>query len=240
MAQFVTHIQPTLMEASHHHAPHHHKEHKDQKPKDHHKDTISHHKMHQEDLESHLKDVQKHQGHPREFPVLPKEHHSTHHEEFSKLHPKPSDLGHYSKGHHNGQLKESRSHSEDSGLYIDSHGIPHPYQLHFIDAQGIYRDSEGHALEVEYSRDVHHKGKEKNGHHKEKEGHSKEKNGHRKGSTELQLKNGDDKSHHSHHYGPEKEGVSRPVPPQYIDLQPISVENKGVSYFVLVFMCRYT
>ncbi|KAF2897878.1 hypothetical protein ILUMI_08297 [Ignelater luminosus] len=236
MAQFVTHIQPTLMEASHHHAPHHHKEHKDPKPKEHHKETISHHKMYQEDLESHLKDVQKHQGHPREFPVLPKEHHSTHYDEFPKLHPKPSDHGHHSKGHHNGQLKESRSHSEDSGLYIDSHGIPHPYQLHFIDAQGIYRDSEGHALEGEY-RDGHHKGKEKNGHYKEKEGHPKEKNGQRKGSTELQLKDGDDKSHHSHHYGPEKEAVSRPVPPQYIDLHPINVENKGVSYFMCV--CLY-
>ncbi|KAB0792234.1 hypothetical protein PPYR_14193 [Photinus pyralis] len=146
MAQFVTHIQPTLMEASHHHAPHHHKEcHKDPKGKSH-KESLSHHKLHHDDVESHLKDAQKHQGHPREFPVLPKDHHA-HHEEFAKLFQKP-DHGHHSKAHHqNGQLKESRSQSEDSGLYIDSHGIPHSYQLHFIDAQGIHRDAEGHALD---------------------------------------------------------------------------------------------
>lgn len=238
MAQFVTHIQPTLMEASHHHGPHHHKDlHKEsQKLKEYHKDTLSHHKMHHDDLEGHLKDAQRHQGHPRDFPVLPKDHHGPHHDEYTKGYPK-TDLGHYSKGHYNGQLKESRSHSEDSGLYIDSHGIPHSYQLHFIDAQGIYRDAEGHAIDLEHMqfRESHHK--IKNGHSKEKEGHSKEKNGahkekdvHRKTSTEIPLKDIDEKSQHSHYRGIiDKEGHSRPIPPQYIDLHPISTENKGVS-----------
>ncbi|KAK4872840.1 hypothetical protein RN001_014869 [Aquatica leii] len=151
MAQFVTHIQPTLMEASHHHGPHYYKEcHKDlSKGKMHHKEPIGHHKTHHDDLESHIKDVQKHQGHPRDFPVLPKEHHPSHHEDPGKAYAK-QEHGHHSKSHHNG-LKESRSQSEDSGLYIDSHGIPHSYQLHFIDGQGIHRDAEGHALD-EYGR----------------------------------------------------------------------------------------
>lgn len=56
MAQFVTHIQPTLIEASHHHIPHphHHKEHHEKHDK-HHKE---HEKQHKE-YDKHHKEFEK-------------------------------------------------------------------------------------------------------------------------------------------------------------------------------------
>ncbi|KAF5279399.1 hypothetical protein FQA39_LY05509 [Lamprigera yunnana] len=199
MAQFVTHIQPTLMEASHHHALHYHKDgHKDlSKGKGH---LTSFHKPHHEDVESHhLKDAQKHQGHPRDFPALSKDHHEDHAKAQSK-----QEHGHHSKSHHS-ELKEARSQSEDSGLYVDSHGIPHSYQLHFIDAQGIHRDAEGHGLEANDS----------------KTGHKE----HRKTSADIHPKDFDNKSQQTHHR--EKETTTRPTPPQHISLHSIHMENKG-------------
>lgn len=103
MAQFVTHIQPTLMEASQHHSPmHHHKEvYKDHHPKEHHYMDAGRHKEHKE-LESHYKDVQMHQGHPREFPVLPNQH-SFHVPEYHHHH-------HY---HHDGKSYHDKGQYED-------------------------------------------------------------------------------------------------------------------------------
>lgn len=127
MAQFVTHIQPTLVEASHHHPPHYHK---DTHFKEHHhppphiKEIDIHHK------DSHHKDHQHHphQSQSREFPVLPHPHieHST-----------------TSTTNENEQYKSKR----DSGQYLDSHGVSHTFQLHFIDSQGIHRDYHGHAMD---------------------------------------------------------------------------------------------
>lgn len=147
MAQFVTHIQPTLVEASHHHVPHHHKDvqHKDHHPKehhskehhakeshhsksDHHKEHSSYHHHHREHTEHYAK------AYIRDFPVLPFVHHES--TESAKAHPD----------------------SKDGGVYVDSHGLPHAYQMHFIDSQGIYRDYHGHGVDDEEKRkDVHDK-----------------------------------------------------------------------------------
>lgn len=56
MAQFITHIQPTLVEASHHHVPqhYHHKEHKEHKESDH---KESH--KHKDHKDAKVKDHQK-------------------------------------------------------------------------------------------------------------------------------------------------------------------------------------
>lgn len=143
MAQFVTHIQPTLMEASHHHSPmHYHKDiHKDHHLKDHHHMELSKHKEHKEhkDLESHYKDMQAHQGHPRDFPVLPSQHPHEHHH------------------HHHGSSDHRHAQSEhvpstEKGQYMDAYGKQHEYQMHFIDSQGIYRDYQGHGVD-EMSKD---------------------------------------------------------------------------------------
>ncbi|CAG9761579.1 unnamed protein product [Ceutorhynchus assimilis] len=132
MAQFVTHIQPTLVEASHHHIPHphlhHHKEHQDYY-KDHHEKHEKHHKEGAEGSKDHH-GKEKHGtkvqlskiGHsPQHYPVLP---------------ATPS--------HHHHDEHVDHEHKRDSGQYLDSHGIPHTYQLHFIDSQGIHRDFHGH------------------------------------------------------------------------------------------------
>lgn len=147
MAQFVTHIQPTLVEASHHHIPHsyHHKEHhKDHHGKEHHakehhgKDhhharehgsekghmvIKSPHKM-ERSHDIHYKDL--HMGHSREYPVLPH-----------------SPMDH----HHDGDA----CHGEHKR---DSHGVLlYSCDIHFMDSQGIYRDYQGHGIEM----DDHHK-----------------------------------------------------------------------------------
>lgn len=41
--------------------------------------------------------------------------------------------------HHHFDEHSEQEHKRDSGQYLDSHGIPHTYQLHFIDSQGIHR-----------------------------------------------------------------------------------------------------
>ncbi|XP_017786044.1 PREDICTED: histidine-rich glycoprotein-like, partial [Nicrophorus vespilloides] len=128
MAQFVTHIQPTLVESSHHHAPGHpshlghppaHHHHKDHHGKDH------HHKEHSEP------------AHSREFPVLPAQHslHMVdHHEQGSQKHDTQ-----------NGNKRQSQD--KERGHYLDSHGVSHEYQMRFIDSQGIHRDQHGHAID---------------------------------------------------------------------------------------------
>ncbi|KAK9878029.1 hypothetical protein WA026_020657 [Henosepilachna vigintioctopunctata] len=206
MAQFVTHIQPTLVEASHHHLPHHHKEHKDHEKhhrdhKDHEKHYKDHHHKdhhdekkhgkstkqefhhrHESSVESLMKDSQMHQGHPREFPVLPHPYQESHHHEHTHEHQKEK--------------------KRDSGSYVDSHGNQHTFQLHFVDSQGIRRDYHGHAID-----DTHLK------EHLEKEKHFKEK------SVPMEEKS------------PLKSMAERPVPPNFIDLHPLHAENKSVSFF---------
>lgn len=40
---------------------------------------------------------------------------------------------------------------QKEGQYLDSHGLPHAYQMRFIDSQGIYRDFHGHGIDgIEY------------------------------------------------------------------------------------------
>ncbi|KAJ8964250.1 hypothetical protein NQ314_005026 [Rhamnusium bicolor] len=188
MAQFVTHIQPTLMEASHHHIPHphhhkdHHKDHHGKEQygsKEHHGMIVkSPHKVdHPHDI--HYKDL--HIGHSRDYPVLP----------------------HTPIEHHQDVEGHRSDHKRDSGHYVDSHGVPHSFELHFIDSQGIYRDYHGHGIEADdYYKDQHI-----------------EKEKHHKGRKE-------DKS-------PFKEDSTRPIPPQFIDLNPVHVENKHVSKLFL-------
>ncbi|XP_045463228.1 ankyrin-2-like isoform X3 [Harmonia axyridis] len=198
MAQFVTHIQPTLVEASHHHLPHHYKEHKEHKDHDkHHKDYHSkdhhskdhqdekkhgkstksdHHHRHESNAESLMKDTQVHQGHPREFPVLPHTHPEGHHHDHSHEHQKER--------------------KRDSGSYVDSHGNQHTFQLHFVDSQGIHRDYHGHAIDDNHPKDYSDREK-----HKEK-----------RASVE-------DKS-------PLRSISERPTPPKFIDLHSVHSENK--------------
>nr|XP_015834181.1 PREDICTED: ankyrin-3 isoform X12 [Tribolium castaneum] len=131
MAQFVTHIQPTLVEASHHHVPHQH----------HHKELHHHHKEYHETIDHHHKEHKDHKDHKdshhhhkdsshhhlRDFPVLP--------------HP------HVEHSPHNGHDDVDHKSKRDSGQYLDSHGVSHTFQLHFVDSQGIYRDYHGHAID---------------------------------------------------------------------------------------------
>ncbi|XP_018575514.1 histidine-rich glycoprotein-like [Anoplophora glabripennis] len=198
MAQFVTHIQPTLVEASHHHLPHshHHKEHhkdhylKEHHGKEHHAKDHHHakehgsekhmaikspHKMADRPREIHYKDL--HMGHSREYPVLPHSPVEQHH--------------HDGEAYHGEQRR-------DSAHYFDSHGLVHPYDIHFMDSQGIYRDYQGHGIEVD---DIH-------------KDYSTEKEKHHKARSV-------DKS--------PLDGV-KPIPPKFIDIQPVHGENKLVRY----------
>ncbi|XP_050292765.1 ankyrin-3-like isoform X2 [Anthonomus grandis grandis] len=139
MAQFVTHIQPTLVEAAHHHVPHphhfhHHEKHdkhdKHEKHDKHHKDGGGELQTSKEHKEKHGTKIHLpklgHAGHsPQHYPVLP--HTPTH--------------------HHHHEQHGSEQEKRDSGQYLDSHGIPHTYQLHFIDSQGIHRDYHGYVEE---------------------------------------------------------------------------------------------
>lgn len=111
MAQFVTHIQPTLVEASHHHVPHHHHP-KEPKEKEHHARAEHHAKEHQHHAKEHH-----HKG-SHHFPVLPTVHRESHH-----------DLAREAKE------REVLSASKEGGSYMDSHGLQHAYQLKFIDSQ---------------------------------------------------------------------------------------------------------
>ncbi|XP_074034962.1 uncharacterized protein isoform X11 [Leptinotarsa decemlineata] len=134
MAQFVTHIQPTLMESSHHHIPHTH----------HHKD---HHKDHHHGKDSHGKEkehlVPTKSPHKMDHP--PPDHHimTGHHREFPVLPYSPKDHDHHEADHHHIEGGGKR----DSGQYVDSHGVPHTFDMHFIDSQGIYRDYHGHGVD---------------------------------------------------------------------------------------------
>lgn len=204
MAQFVTHIQPTLVEASHHHLPHHYKEHKDHEKhhkdfhlKEHHSKDHSdekkhgkpskqdHHHRHESKAESVMKDTQMHQGNPREFPVLPHTH--------------PEVLHHHEHNH-----DHSKDRKRDSGSYTDSHGNQHTFQLHFVDSQGIHRDCHGHAIDENHPKDNIDREK-----HKEK-----------RASVE-------DKS-------PLRSMGERPTPPKFIDLHSVHSENKIVSNFLIL------
>ncbi|XP_057661824.1 uncharacterized protein LOC130897163 isoform X11 [Diorhabda carinulata] len=198
MAQFVTHIQPTLVESSHHHVPHvhHHKEHHKEHHKDHHHHGKEHGKDHGKDKEHHLsKSPHKSEHHSHEYYL------SSHHREFPVLPQVPGDHHHEDHHHHiNGGNKRdseyyehsnsSGSSKRDSGHYLDSHGISHEFELHFIDSQGIHRDFHGHGIDEDH--------------------HIMEKDKHHKRS---------DKS-------PYREEGSRPTPPQFINIQPVHLENK--------------
>ncbi|XP_065160957.1 ankyrin-2-like isoform X4 [Atheta coriaria] len=145
MAQFVTHIQPTLVEASHHHTPgHSHGHHKElhHPPKEHHSKGDKDHRDHG--------DGHHHGGggHGRDFPVLPS-HHSLHFTEHHDAGKHDSQHAHNGHGTHSGGSHSThKRHSQDKGRghYLDSHGISHEYQMHFIDAQGIHRDQHGHGI----------------------------------------------------------------------------------------------
>lgn len=57
MAQFITHIQPTLVEASHHHVPHPHPHHHKEHHEKHEKHEKPHEKHHKESDIPHNKDI---------------------------------------------------------------------------------------------------------------------------------------------------------------------------------------
>ncbi|VEN35053.1 unnamed protein product, partial [Callosobruchus maculatus] len=136
MAQFVTHIQPTLIESSQHHTPHHHhkdhhgKEHysKDHHGKDHHGKDHHGKEHHHGTSKSHKGDHHSHEHHPgpRDFPFLP---------------PTPAEHHRHEQDYHHDYKRDS------SGHYVDSHGVPHAFEMHFIDSQGIRRDYHGDAIE---------------------------------------------------------------------------------------------
>lgn len=205
MAQFVTHIQPTLMEAQHHHPPHyyhhHHKEchskdchNKDCKHKDHdhHKDVI--HK------ECTTKGCQSKDCH--------KEHHrDSYHKECNVKDCRQKEC-HKKNGHHDKESLKSPPLSEDSlkdsyaqirkgsqgHFYIDSHGNKHEYDIHFVDQQGIFRESEVRSHDSKKLKEEYQK--------------------------ENEARSLLSKSEHE---------IMKPIPPQFIDIQPAHVENKLVS-----------
>ncbi|GJQ83736.1 hypothetical protein Trydic_g20612 [Trypoxylus dichotomus] len=127
MAQFVTHIQPTLMEASQHHSPmHHHKE--THHPKEHHHTDAGRHKEHKE-LEGYYKDVQMHQGHPREFPVLPSQH---------ALH-----------------MHDHHHHHYYDGKSYYGHDFKERFQEK--DSHAFHRDCQGHSIDEGYDKGREHR-----------------------------------------------------------------------------------
>lgn len=215
MAQFVTHIQPTLMEASHHHPPHYYQHHKDHHKECHIKDclhTDCRHKPHEHHKEGHHKDA-----HHKECTVKDchskechKEHHKdTSHKECSKEYQKDKKNGEKKSSEmkssemkspplSDDSLKEYNQSRKGSHSYKDSHGIKHEYELHFVDQQGIYRESEVPS-------------------------HFED--------------NKDEKSYESHPQSlhSRSEHEIKPIPPQFIDIQPVHSENKGVSLFFKLF-----
>lgn len=207
MAQFVTHIQPTLVEASHHHPPHyyhhHHKDchQKDCKHHDHHKEEHQHKDGHHKECtikDCHSKDCQK-------------DHHKdAYHKECTVKDCHLKECGHHKKDHHDkeslkspplsdGSYPQSRKGSQGH-FYIDSHGVKHEYDIHFVDEQGIYRQSEVRS-------------------HPENDENQKE----------SEIKSLHSKSEHE---------IIKPTPPQFIDIQPVHVENKLVSTFIHVLLLR--
>ncbi|XP_025834986.1 ankyrin-2 isoform X3 [Agrilus planipennis] len=133
MAQFVTHIQPTLVEASHHHPPehyhHHHHHHHYQNKKGSHKEGQKSHQEHA--AVYHAKEEQYHQGHGRDFPVLPHEpHHAHEHHHKSKKSYEGSDHQdqHNKYGGFAGQSSFEHPKRRDSNYYQEM-------QLPLIDAK---------------------------------------------------------------------------------------------------------
>lgn len=216
MAQFVTHIQPTLVEASHHHPPHYyHKDHhKECHLKDCYQGTCHHHIEHHKDIhhkecsvkdchrkECH-KDGHRKDGHHKECTVKDchhKECHGHHKEKKDKNGPhdkestKSPPLSDESlKDHHSQSRKSSQGH-----FYKDSHGFKHEYDIRFVDERGICRDSE---VRTHYNDNQ---------------------------QEEQRIKEEHDLKIHSSRSRSEHE-VSKPTPPQYIDIQPVHTENKTV------------
>lgn len=198
MAQFVTHIQPTLMESLQHHPPHyyHHHHHKEEHHKEgHHKECTT--------KDCHSKDC--HKDH----------HKDAHHKECTvkDCHQKEC---HKKNGHHDKDslksmksppfsdesLKDSYSQSRKGStghFYTDSHGFKHEYDARFVDQQGICRSAEVRS---------HDASKIKDDQDRENEARS------------LQSKSDVE--------------ITKPVPPQFIDIQPVHGENKAVSPFNVI------
>uniref|UniRef100_A0AAR5P4H9 Death domain-containing protein n=1 Tax=Dendroctonus ponderosae TaxID=77166 RepID=A0AAR5P4H9_DENPD len=219
MAQFVTHIQPTLIEASHHHIPHphHHKEHHEKHDK-HHKEHEKQHKeydKHHKELEKY-KEVIEHQQCSKDHSLkeklsskiyLPVVGHSTQH--YPILPATPS--------HHHFDEHAEQEHKRDSGQYLDSHGIPHTYQLHFIDSQGIHRDFHGHVEDSQerpceqYLQD-----------HQEKESHY-EKLEYNMDTEEVFIRKAVPEDRSPYDKSPFRDD-KKPIPPRFINLN--APENK--------------
>ncbi|KAJ8951621.1 hypothetical protein NQ318_012291 [Aromia moschata] len=138
MAQFVTHIQPTLVESSHHHIPHPHHH------KDHHRDH--HSKEHGSKEHHHAITKSPHRGDHRELPY--KDGHLGHSKDFPVLPHTPLEHHHEEETSYDGRKR-------DSGQYLDSHGMPHTFELHFVDSQGIHRDYHGHGIDDDYRKEHH-------------------------------------------------------------------------------------
>lgn len=214
MAQFVTHIQPTLVEASHHHPPHyyqHHKDHHGHHKEGHHKDAF-HKDCTVKDC--HLKEC----GHkdPHHKDGHHKEHHKDSHKECNVKDCRSKDCHPHKKDkdkdvHHEKQRIKSPPLSEESlkdyhsarkgsyekHFYKDSHGFKHEYDIHFVDEQGIYREAEVRC----------HYGENQKEEQRLKEGY---------GSLhQIQSKS--------------EQEFNKPIPPQFIDIQPVHTENKVVS-----------
>ncbi|KAF7272193.1 hypothetical protein GWI33_015005 [Rhynchophorus ferrugineus] len=198
MAQFVTHIQPTLIEASHHHIPHphHHKEHHEKYHKesgDHQQGSKDHHAKEKHGSKAHTPKMRDAHGHSssQSFPVLP---------------PTPGHPHHDDRGEHR----------PDSGLYLDSHGFPHTYQLHFIDSQGIHRDFHGH---VEESLE------------KEPSDHEHDKEYQHETDSVFEKAVHEDRSPFEKSLSREER---RPTPPQFINLPSVhAVENKHQTVSII-------
>lgn len=230
MAQFVTHIQPTLVEASHHHPPHYyHKDHhrdchiKDCLHREHFEHKDGHHKdaLHKECTvkECHRKECHK-DGHHRDAyhkECTVKDCHSKecHKEKKDTHHDKEKKGSHHDKekkDHHDKQsikspplsddsLKDHHSQSRKSSqghFYKDSHGIRHEYDMHFVDEQGIYRESEVRCHLKDNQKEEY---------------------------NEYDLKSPRSRSEHE---------VIKPTPPQYIDIHPVHSENKTVRIIILL------
>lgn len=223
MAQFVTHIQPTLIEASHHHPPHHYKEVHHLKDSHHSKDFFHHKEHHAKDAHHskdthHSKDAHhsKEGHHSKEAHHL-KEQHAKHYEETGRGNKEHSELeGHYKDvqlhqghprdfpvlAHHNQSLQyKDFAESHYHGHYEEGKSDGHKRNSgHYIDSHGVPHEFQLHFIDSQgIHRDYHGHPIDTDHYHKEQKPH-------------------EEKSH-----------KEKPIPPKYIDIQPIQFENKKVS-----------
>lgn len=247
MAQFVTHIQPTLVEASHHHPPHYYTHHRDHHKDCHIKDCFHRdcrHREHKDDREhhkdSHHKECTVKECHSKEC-HKDGHHKDAYHKECTvkncqkeckdkdkkdkdkdkdkeknkdkdKDKNKDKDKDKNKDKDNNGHEKES---TKSPPLSEDS--LKDTFSQSRKGSQGHYY-TDSHGLKHEYDISF----VDEQGIYRESEFRCQYDENQKE---ELRQKEMYESKFQS------MQEVSKPTPPQYIDIQPVHAENKGVSNF---------